>query len=382
MMEAQTMKPLRIAWVLAACAMILLAASDAAHAEGGFEGFEQTYGNSFNTQLTQRWMPLCIIAIAIGVLFNALVYMVGNALQSEPTKRYASSELLQTAASSLLIFFAVALLYGITNSGLDFMGELIGNGSVISCAAYASNGGLYPIWADTEFGQGPLAAFKCKIQEKINALDNSYDTVFNSNKGREMLTSSCISLFGATVYCWDWDLSLHTQVEEAHLVASKMVGLLVSLHGQFVMAEYLQKNMLAVFLPMGLALRIFPLTRGVGGLFIAIAIGFFFIFPTFVLLTDPTFVKVDLPPDDKLAGKCFTGFKGTAVLLAALDYGATAPQDALATAQGADLVFQLTIAALFYPFVSLVLTLVFIRAATPILGGDTGELMRLVSRLG
>ena len=37
---------------------------------------------------------------------------------------------------------------------------------------------------------------------------------------------------------------------------------------------------------------------------------------------------------------------------------------------------------MFYPFVALVITLIFIRAMTPLLGGDTGELMKMVARLG
>jgi hypothetical protein len=204
---------------------------------------------------------------------------------------------MQVTASSLMIFFAVALIYQLTDSingtgndisAMSFMGELIGAGSVIPCAASDNGGGkeIFDIWQDSRFGAGPMGAFKCKIQEKITALDRAYNNVYKANFPVERLTSMCINIFGAPVYCFDWNLDLHIAVEKAHLIATKIVGLLITLHAQFIMAEYIQRNMLSVFLPMGLLLRVFPITRGVGGLFIALAVGFFFVFPLFVLLTD------------------------------------------------------------------------------------------------
>jgi len=304
-------------------------------------------------------------------------------------KNYAKAEFLQVSASSLMIFFAVALIFEVTSggspvSGFDFMGDIIGNGaSSISCAAAQS--GRFFIWkGENPFGQGPIGAFKCKLQEKINALDNAYEQVERANRPIEQLTSIVYYVLGVPVYSGDWDLGMHKRVEEAHLLSSKIVDLQVSLHAQFVLAEYIQKNMLSIFLPFGLVLRIFPITRGVGGLFIAIGVGFFFVWPTFFLLSDPSFVSVNNPPSQaRQDGVCFTGFRGSAVVLAGVVATAGAgEQSDLAIAQGKDLVYQMTIATLFYPFVALVLTLIFIRAMTPLLGGDMGELMKMVSRLG
>ena len=40
--------------------------------------------------------------------------------------------------------------------------------------------GLPHVETDSQFGAGPMGAFKCKIQEKITALDNAYNNVYNS----------------------------------------------------------------------------------------------------------------------------------------------------------------------------------------------------------
>ncbi len=335
------------------------------------------------------WWGIAVTAILICIAFNTLVYMLGFALESQEVKNYAKAEFLQVSASSLMIFLAVSLIFTVTSgsanvSGFYFMGDLLGDGaSSISCAA--SQTGRFYFWkGEGDFGQGPIGAFKCKLQEKINALDNAYADVSHANLAVEQYTSICYYLLGVPVYCGDWDLGMHKRVEEAHLVASKLVDLQVALHSEFVLAEYVQRNMLSVFLPFGLVLRIFPLTRGVGGLFIAIGVGFFFVWPTFFLLTDPTFVKVNNPPSQAMQqGVCFTGFRGSAVLLAGVvQTGGAGQQSDLAILQGKDLVYQMTIATQFYPFIALVLTLIFIRAMTPLLGGDMGELMKMVSRLG
>jgi len=382
----------RLAPIFALAAFAILAFSGIAHAADAFEDYLGNQQKYFQNRVNS-WWQIAVVAILICVFFNVLVYMLGSFLSSQEIKNYAKAEFLQVSASSLMIFFAVALLFTVTSGGgpdptnvsaFDFMGGLLGTGaSSISCAAVPN--GIFKIWeGDTQFGSGPIAAFKCKLQEKINALDNAFAKVAKYNGEKERLTSMCNYLFGVPVWCGDWNLDLHKEVEQSHLVAQKITDLSVSLHAQFVLAEYVQKNMLTVFLPFGLVLRIFPLTRGVGGLFIAIGVGFFFVWPTFFLLSDPSFVKVNNPPDQPTQqGLCFTGFRGSAVLLAGLVYNTeSGEQSDLAIAEGKELVYMMTIGTMFYPFVALVLTLIFIRAMTPLLGGDMGDLMKMVSRLG
>jgi hypothetical protein len=350
-------------------------------ASADFNAFEQESGTGFSDNF-QGWIPLAVSALLLCLFFNVLVYMAGMAFESDHLKRYAKSEFLQTTAGSLMIFFAVALLYGLTSgSAIDLMGEAIGKGSTVACAA--ADGGQYRVFGSVQFGGGPLGAFKCKVQEKITALDSAYRNIAQENKPTELWTSVCFSLFGAPVWCGDWDEERHMEVEIAHYTATRIVSLLMPLHAQYVLAEYLQKNMLSVFLPIGLLLRILPFTRGIGGLFIALSVGFFFIFPTFFILTDPTYVRADERLQDRIGGICYSGFKGATVLVYNIfNLQGSSGAGSLASARGADLVYQVSIATVFYPFIALVLTLAFVRALTPLLGGDLGELMKMVSRLG
>ncbi|VVC01729.1 Uncharacterised protein [uncultured archaeon] len=361
--------------------LLLLAISGIASAATiGWEESRGRFENMFGGSGSTSWLQLGVVALSICIAFNTLMYMAGSALQSEHLKKYAEGEFLHVTASSMLIFFSVFLLSQFMGPGGTggFAQDYLGGGSIVSCAAMPS--GYYKIFIDDAFGSGPLGAFKCKLQEKITALDKAYDNLFKENMGQERFTSLCISAFGVPVYCGDWSLQKHQQVEMNHLVANKIVGLLMPLHAEFVLVEYIQNNMLTVFLPLGLLLRILPVTRGVGGLFIAVAIGFYFVFPIFYILTDPTYVKIDQAAADMQAGMCFSGFKGVAVVLSS-QY-VNAGDTGLALGNASELVFQLSIATLFYPFVAFVIAMIFIRAVTPLLGGDTGELMRMAMRLG
>lgn len=369
------------AFLAAAIAVLLLAGL--AHAQTAAD-FGTKEGGKFEKSFGENWQQLALVAIAAGILFNILVYMAGMALQAENLKRYARAEGLQVTASALMIFFAVSLLYSLSSGGsaMSLFADIIGAASKIRCAAVS--GGVFYIWNEYDtFGSGPLGAFKCKLQEKITALDTAYGNIYTTNYFPERALSICYMFFGAPLYCNSWDQAQHKAVEERHLLATKVVGLLMPLHAQFSLAEYLQKNMLAVFLPAGLAMRIFPFSRGLGGLFIAIAIGFFFVWPAFFVLTDASFVKVDdAGASNMAAGACFTGFKGTAILQSMASDPNAASAAEFANTSMTELLYQVTIGTMFYPFVALVLTLIFVRALTPLLGGDLGDLMKMVARLG
>ena len=377
---------------IALLAIVALVAFAAIAFSDGVGGYAQSSGQAaFSEKFaagTGSWYPAAIAAILLSVFFNVLVYMAGEAFRAENLKRYAKAEFLQTTASALIIVFAVYLLYGISGSGhgaFDIMGNLLGNGASIGCAA-AQNGRFFIWGTNAGYGEGPIAAFQCKTQERIDAAEAAYSNIYSENMYQEALTSFCVSFFGFPVWCYDWDLQWHMQVEENHFIASKLVSLLVALHAEYALAGYVQATMLSVFLPLGLVLRILPFTRGVGGLFIAMAVSFFFIWPTFAVLSDPSLVRASTleQPNSMLQQGCFTGFKGAAVIMSSSfssTFGGVGTTD-ISIEKGTQLLTDITISAMFYPFIAFVVSLIAIRAMTPLLGGDLGELMRMVARLG
>lgn len=355
----------------------------------GVQEFSDSSRDSFASKLdsqTGSWYPAAMAPVLLSIFALALIYMAGDAFHAENLKRYARGEMLQTAASALMIIFAVALIYEASGGGaFKLMGEALGGSGSIGCAAAPQ--GRFLLWEDNAgFGTGPIAAFKCKTQERINGAEACYQDIESKNRHQEAFLSFCLSFFGFPVFCNSWNFEAHQNVEENHLLATKLVSVLMALHAEYALADYIGSTMLSIFLPLGLVLRILPFTRGVGGLFIAIAVSFYFIWPTFAVLSDPSLIRVNPtePPSELLQKGCFTGFKGAAVLMsnafASTVSGVGISQ--LANESCTESLFQITVSTMFYPFVALVVSLIAVRALTPLLGGDLGDIMKMVGRLG
>lgn len=353
------------------------------HSQSGYgeeEGFTRTWCASGPFEFpgcsagsgVYGWGLLSLLATLAVFFALVVIYMFGHAFSLENVKRFAVSEFFEVVASAAMIILIVFLLWEASSGGLfTFISEsVLREGSTIVCGT--------KIRHVTDLG--PLEVAKCKVQGKITQLDDIYQRIYDKNMKLETWGSTCLILFGVQVYCGDW--SVHSVVEQAHLLGEKIVPLQVSLHGQYALLEYINENMLAVFLPLGILLRVLPLTRGLGGLLMAVAIGFYFVFPIVLVLTDPTFVRA--PPSQvspiTSSQACFASFRGAVAVYNSFILPSIGDAQ-LSYGNWSELLVQLTVQILFYPFIAFAVAIVFIRSLTPVLGGDTGDIMRMVGKL-
>ncbi len=329
------------------------------------------------TPKTGDWTRMAALALAICFFANTLVYVYAKVFHSPGAERFAKSEFYQVTASALLIFLLVG--GGMMVMGFDFLDKsgILPQGTLTKCGTEAKD-----VWKE-----GPPAVIRCQLQEKITYVEALYQQAWDLNAQTEPLTTYCMYLFNIPIYCWDWDVDLHSQMEKAHYIAHKLMPIGVSLHAQYMFVEYLANNMLNVFLPLGLILRIFPVLRGLGSLMVAMAIAFFFVFPIAYILLDPTTVRP--PPKQLIPGSgtaekaCYVSFSGMVNT-----YTQVIPK-AAASAQNTKLdinsvgseVAKLQIEAFFYPLAALATALMFIGIITPILGGDSGEIMHFLTKV-
>ncbi|VVB58707.1 Uncharacterised protein [Candidatus Anstonella stagnisolia] len=357
-----------MSWKISFAFALLLLCASASAAWGDDTGFRGQWDPS-----GRNWQYYALVAVLVCIGFNALVYMLGTAFHLENMTRWAKAEFLQVSASSLMILFVVGMLFGVSGTVEYLQNWVIGQGSTVLCSGKNVN---------VMDSGGPIEIVKCKLQEHITNLDNMYNDIYKKNLKMEARTATCYILFGMPVSCGDWNMEWHKKVEQAHLLGEKIVPLQVALNGQYALATYIANNMLGVFLPLGIILRIFPITRGVGGLLIAIAIGFYFVFPVIFVMQDPTFVKAAGRPSAIMQDPdmCFAGFKGVSILINSIPQS---EDDSISMDYNnyGELLAQLTVKIMFYPFVAFALALIFVRAATPLLGGDTGEIMRMIAKL-
>ncbi len=344
---------------------------------GNLHYFDQTPPTGWRSD--HNWLPIALLAITMCVLFNTLVYVLGRVFSLPNVQRFAQAEFLQVTASALMI---VGILF-MLQTGFDYIaapGGILPSGTTILC-----NGASQDVY---HYQQGPMSIVQCKLQEKISYVQSLYDQAWANNAAVEPLTTNCYYLLGVPVYCFDWDSALHAKMEQSHYLANKLVPLGISLAGQFMFVQYLANNMLAVFLPIGLILRIFPFLRGIGGLMIAIAIGFYFVFPIAYILLDPSTVRPSadsiIPSGGQKLNACYNTFSGmvTSLTQSQLQSSQPAPGATLPTAQelGAELA-KLQIEGFFNPLAALAAALMFISIAAPLLGGDSGEIMHFLTKV-
>lgn len=142
--------------------------------------------------------------------------------------------------------------------------------------------------------------------------------------------------------------------------------------------------MLDVFLPVGLLLRCFYLTRGAGALMISIGIGMYFIFPVFFVLLDPGFTPSPPPKAVVLPAQqayCYATMGNTVSLLNSIQSSGTGTTSTLGVEMDRNDLTESYISLIVHPLVALFLTMVFIRYMMTVLGGDPYELTKMVGKV-
>jgi len=116
----------------------------------------------------------------------------------------------------------------------------------------------------------------------------------------------------------------------------------------------------------------------------SLAIGLYLIFPLFYIMFDPGFVKTPLPPPPvqmpQQSNLCYPTFSSVTTLISTTQAAASTPA---AIAQES-IVTELTkayISLLLHPLLALFLTLAVVRYLMTVLGGDTADLMKMVTKV-
>jgi hypothetical protein len=313
------------------------------------------------------WLPICLVAVVASVIIHTIVYMLAQAINSEQLKRYAISEMLQAAATALMAIVLISALV----QAFDFLSSL----GKVTCGG--------------EVMENPLEADACRTNEILNEVGDLYNSVHDADWGPEMLCSLQIAVFGIPIFqgCWMLE-NIYNEVETYHSIAYICVNLMIGLSTKLFLLRYVYENMLAVFLPLGIILRTFHFTRGIGAFFISLAIGFYFIYPTVTFMMDSSFMEgLDEPelPETIITGMCnipmFGSFSFGAAALASYSSGSASASQISLSQDLASFIAQIQAALLFNTMVAFAITLTFIRFATQILGGDITPFMGMVGRL-
>lgn len=321
----------------------------------------------------ENWFVNSIIAVIILVLAHTLVMIFSRAFKWDDLERYSKSEILQAFSTAVLVIFIIFLV----QQAEQLISQGVVNSSNMKAVINCQGSSL-----EAKDQKSMLEIVKCEVQQKALNLADLYDSVYSNSKSIFQDLSAYVSLLGFPVWQGSWDSEKFNEGENIRILNQMITNLLVGLNGIIVLVNYISKNMLTVYLPAGLILRSFHFTRGIGAFFISTALGFYFIFPTLFVLTDPGLQKIPtIPKPDNLnfAPSCYPTFSGVSSTFVSTniikDSVISNSKDA------AKVVSQFYITMILHPFAVFAVTLMFIRYMMNMLSGDAYDIMRVVSRL-
>ncbi len=320
-----------------------------------------------------NWLPLSILAVIVAVLVHGLILMFARAFYLKEVENYAISEILQAGATAFMAIFLVVMV----SSALQIASTVIA-GSV-SCQGTSIN-----IHAGSGVMDDAFSAIQCRLQSKAQEVAQIQQSVLDGAGGDFAALNLAMSLFGITFFKGDWIGSLYKKTETERITNNLATTMLIGLDAQYMLVDYLRSNMLNVFIPVGILLRSFYFTRGPGALFIALGIGMYFIFPVFFVLLDPGFTAA--PPTPAVPTSSYTPYC-YATMTTAVSVVTSLESSGLGSTAGISLetarndLVDSYISLMLHPLVSLFLTLVFVRYIMTVLGGDTYELTKMVSKV-
>lgn len=339
-----------------------------------------------------EWLLISILAVMVATLLNAIILMFAHAFSAHEIERGAKAEIMQSAATAFMIIFIIFMLnsaqsfaiyqfFGSEDSTVDCGGEKIR----LSQIQAEVNGGL---------NIGAMAVVKCRILEQATQVADLQKKVYEGLEG-DVSGNTPFNVFGALsiyssllaipIFQGTYVEAWYSAAESYRLLNYLTTSFLLGLNALIVFINYVNANMLAFYLPVGLILRSFQPTRGIGAFFISLAIGMFFIYPVLFVITDPGFEKVSIDLQQPKAGKpqlCYPTFSGASTISDPDSQGVQDVSENLASIKSGIYIFQkVYTSVMLRPFIIFAITLIFVRYMMFLLGGEPYEIMRAVAKM-
>jgi hypothetical protein len=324
------------------------------------------------------WEVLCALIVLITLFIVAMVHMLGIAFGMQNLTMWAKSEYMQIGASVLILVAAAAMVAAGNRAAMEITSAVASASGNIVLENAAAAGAL----PGQGYASDPAEVAKQYIlQGPIDCLRDIYWTVFSWNVLQELVSSISFSVgnvegvSGAYLY--------YGYVSSNHFIGQNVVYLALFQYIQYGVLQISKYTMLQIFLPIGLILRSFPMTRGAGGLIIGFAFGFAFVFPmTYLLISamapsaDFACSQISVQAANPPAFNEQPCLNNAGALLQAVYTKKTDTEYEKVFPGITQLVAQIYQQSVFYPMISLIITFTFIRQTGSIFGADLAEIGR------
>ncbi len=317
------------------------------------------------------WSPNIMIIGFISFFIVVLLHMIANAFNIPSLRAWAKGEYMQVLATYILVFASVGLIMFSWNLMVD----------MISITYHTSelNGGIDP---KTRFD--PYWFIQAFLKDTmIECEQNIYSTLYSINFYFKIVGGTKTETMGVEPV-GGWYSTVYTSFFE-YLMEN--INLLLLLHWLQIRLLSVMKYTAPLLIQLGLVLRVFPMSRGAGGLLLAIGFGFFAVYPislaVLITLQSPgvSFCTDFVPPATMNIQEVGEGIDAGTVVWAYYTTKANENEVGGLLAKARTFIPMFYMQAMFFPMVALIITFTFIRQTGAILGSDLNEIGRGLVKL-
>lgn len=222
------------------------------------------------------WFVLTIIAIFISFSLSAIAYMLSKLFESESLFKWSKTEFLYALSTTFILLLIFTIFISLDKLMVGF-----------ALQASESQPAVY-------------AQVKAYSKDNPHALLALYLDRISTCAREEYVWIGCLSVIPMTLSKSSVGdkaaqgkdnadfIVASTEKVTMNLLNSAMYQITYAVYSSYVQKHlllFVQQTMLTLFLPLGILLRTFPFTRGAGNMFIALAIGFYVVYPTAYAMT-------------------------------------------------------------------------------------------------
>lgn len=217
-----------------------------------------------------EWLTACILALSISAAMSALAWMISNFLESSSLKGWAREEISQFVFSATIIGLLFPLLLLINTVSIAYVGS---DPIPLAQSFLTTLGNTLSNTYGHVLGLNMWFAILSSVEIKGTVLTAALAAV----AGPEVLPATAIALLTNTVV--PYGLPFELAVRPLGAVIDLLPPMILSVLVQQQLLTFITQVMLTFILPIGIAMRAFPLTRKTGSTLIAIAITSYIIYP-------------------------------------------------------------------------------------------------------
>ncbi len=306
-----------------------------------------------------NWGLIALLSVFILFFIEIIHYMFAKMFMDQRGQTIAIAEIIDNVAIALIIIFLIFIIDGISTA-LTFPG--------------------------IERPINILAIEQSKEQTllMLTSTQEILNSAASDARWAMPLYSTYLGLMGIPVFQGSWWSGIYKRVSEVQFLTQKGTELAFFLAAEYYVLDYISKYMLAIFLPIGIVLRAMKITRGIGALFISIAIALYYVYPSILWIASTGFFAPPKSPALETETVCNyptylsigRGFD--------LDFSSFSMQSAQMGIKHKSMQGFMT--SVFYHLLlgnlaALSLAFVFIRFATVVLGGMPTAFISMVSKL-